>query len=241
MSSIKKTTSELQAKQGALDKLNNEKNKLTQSLNELQKKRSVATRDLAAGDESQQEIIFNLEGQIAPILLRLEGIETLISEANEKVQTATKFLEEAKADYARGLAAFIAEREAQELEKLKAGLPARKQRLFDLYAQFCEELGRFQVDQFYSADGQQIREVLDITAGHVGENLRAALQARRLRPLMERGAIIDISAWSHYPMDPENAGIFPGIGPVHATAIAKVVRSKRIAGFEKEFESKHRD
>jgi len=240
--SIQKAEKELQAKQGALDKLNNEKNKLNESLDVLNKKRSIATRDLAAGDESQQEIIFTLEGQIAPILLRLEGIETLISEANEKVQAATKLLEVAKANYEKKLFKFIEEREKEELEKLRAGLPARKQRLFDLYASLCRELGQFQVDSFsYSTGGQQMQEILDVTARYLGENLRDALKAKSLRPLMVRGSHIDISIWSHFPIEPEIAGTFPGTGPINALDVAKVMRSKRISVYEKEFEAKHKD
>ena len=223
MLSIKKATNELQTKQAALDKLNAEKNKLNQSLDDLNKKRSLATRDLAAGDDGQQEIIFKLEGQIAPILLRLEGIETLISEA-------------AKAAYEKELAAFIVEREKQELEKLKAGLPEREKRLFNMYASFCEELGKLQVDSFYSADGQQLQEILAITSSHVGENLRTALKAKGLRPLMSRGSHIEIAVWSHFPL-PTNSEMFPGVGPVNALEVAKVMRSKRQAQFEKDFEA----
>src|SRR5208282_3935901 len=229
--SIQKAEKELQAKQGVLDKFNNEKSKLTRSLDELQKKRSIATRDLAAGDESQQEIIFTLEGQIAPILLRLEGIETLIEEATEKVNAAAALLEESKANYTRELARFIEEREAQELEKLRAGLPERKQRLFDLYATFCEELGRFQVDSFYSADGRQISDILDITGKFLGENLHATLRSKNLRPLMVRGSHIDISIWSHFQL-PANAGI-SGTGPANALEVAKAIKGNRIAGYEK--------
>jgi len=239
--SIQKSEKELQAKQGALDKLINEKTKLSEGLDALNKQRSAATRDLAAGDDGQQEVIFNLEGQIAPFLLRLEGIETLIAEAEAKVQTAKTALEAAKADYARDLAAFIKEREEQELEKILASAPARKQHLFNIYADICQELGQLQIDGFYPCDGRQLPEILDIVAKNVGENLRDTLKARRLRPLMVRGSNIELPIWSHFPLDPEIAEAFPGTGPVNGLAVAKAVRAKQIEGYEKEFESRNRD
>jgi hypothetical protein len=53
---------------------------------------------------------------------------------------------------------------------------------------------------------------------------------------MSRGSHIEIAVWSHFPL-PTNSEMFPGVGPVNALEVAKVMRSKRQAQFEKDFEA----
>lgn len=239
--SLKKAEKELRAKQAAFDKVNDEKSKLTKSLEALQKQRSIAVRDLAAGDEIKQETIFDLEGQIAPILIRLEGLESLLKEANEKVQTAKRLFEEAQAEYQKELARYIVDREKEELANLLASLPGRKQRLIDLYASFCEELGKFQVDQFWLANGQPIPEVQDITNKSLPSALAEALKLKGLRPLMQPGHTGTLAFWSFVQLPPEIGAVKPGTGPVPALEIAQVLRGKRTADFTREFEAQHKD
>jgi chromosome segregation ATPase len=237
--SVQNAKKGLRAAQTALDKLNGEKAKVLQSLEALQKDRSVAARDLAAGDESKEETILNLEAEIGPLSVRLEGLDTLIQEAEEKVEAAAAVFEEAKAEYDQALAEFVAAREAEDIENLRASLPKRKQRLLDLYASFLEALGEFQVDSFRFGNGQHQVAITDFTARLQG-SLHETMKAKRLRPLMMPGYGGTVPVWSHVKLDDELSTQWPGIGPVNALNISNARMARRIAGYREEFEASYK-
>jgi outer membrane murein-binding lipoprotein Lpp len=239
---LKQATKEFNQCKKKLDELNAEKSTLTERIEALQAERSAAVRALAGGDQTKRKLVADIEAKIAPLSLDLEALGHLVVEAEAKVAVATENLEEARTEYEKELARFIADREREELAKLRASLPERKQRLLDLYASFLEELGRFQVDSFQWVNGQQmpVQEIADIT-GRIQGTLHETLKAKGLRPLMMAGYTGSVAVWSHIRLDPDIAAARPGSGPVNALEIAKAMRGKRIAEFTKEFENEYKD
>ena len=112
-----KALSQAQAK---LAKLTDEQNALNQSIEALQSTRSAAVRTLAGGDESQRRVILDLEGKLAPLLLRVEGLTGLISDAEAEVDAVSEDLKQATDESDKALNEYIQWREKEFIARERA-------------------------------------------------------------------------------------------------------------------------
>ena len=236
MSDFKKAKKELEKRQTVLERLTTEKNVLFKNIESLESERSTTVKLLAGGDEKQRKIINDLEEKLCPLKLRLEGLTGLISEAQWAVDEAQALFTQEQSQEAEELKSFIAKREREEHARLLAGLPERKQKLLDLYTEFCQMLGDFQVDSISLLDGRQdqVKEIADFQMG-LTYRLAEAVKQKNLRPLMRAGYAGTISFWSLIQPGPE----FPGTGLLNAGEVANIQRQKQLERFRTEFFESH--
>lgn len=234
MSKLREVEKELKARQDVFTKLHWEKDVILASINEMQGQRDGMVR-LLVSDESQRRPIMKIEKQIQLRELDAESLSHKIAEAEAKVAAAAEDLKKAQAEHDLELAEFISQREQEDLMKLKASLPAREQRVMDLYAAFLEELGNFAIDAATYGNGRPLQEIGDFTQ-NLPRNMHETLRGKGLRPLMIQGLGGQLAAWAHVALPEDIAGQMPGRGPVNHVHVAEAVRAKRMAAYCAEFE-----
>jgi hypothetical protein len=158
MNDVEKTRKILEDREKPLLKLSDEQQAVREKIEALQKDRGQAVRDLAAlSDESKasplRKKIIDLEGKMAPLSLRLEGIEKLIGEAEGEVTNAKAALAEAERAEAEQLGQAMRQDEQKRRETFVKSLPQRLKRICDLYLQCCDEVGEILIEGSWVNDG----------------------------------------------------------------------------------------
>jgi flagellar motor switch/type III secretory pathway protein FliN len=143
---VKQAEKALEGRKADMADLMEQNASLSEELEALRKERTVAVRDLAAGDRTKRKVAHDLDTRIEPLALRFEGMQVLIAEAEAQVKKATTGLDEAHDEERAALNAFIAERRSEEQAAIVAALPDRLQKTFDLYIELGMELGRLTLD-----------------------------------------------------------------------------------------------
>jgi len=130
---LKEAQARLEAAEKALANLQEQKDRATVELQVLQNERSAAVRRLAAGGGSpERKKIWELQGKIEPLALRLDGVGALI----EKAQAALKA---ESAEYDQALAA-VKEKQVEVCKQICAELLVFAENIFPLYAELCDAL-----------------------------------------------------------------------------------------------------
>src|SRR5208337_2787963 len=124
MTRAEELTKVMQQKQGELESLKSEAAGLGQTNESIQDVRAVSVRAFAAGAASERETIDDVDERILITSLRLEGLKALIEDAGADVERANTEVQAAFAEEEHEFAAFVREKEFEELQKTIAGLPA---------------------------------------------------------------------------------------------------------------------
>jgi hypothetical protein len=192
---IKAAEKELTARQNELNALNDSKTTFQAELESLRASRSEATKDLAAGNDDAHAVIKSYDDRIEPITLKIEGLDHLIQDAKDRVSVAEANFQEARNRRTEEMQRFIASKEQDQINKVQASIPARKQKIADLYTSLCQELGELLVDsvQFLRGERQDVQDIITFNAYGLPPFLNCALNAKGLKPLLNgsHGGIID--------------------------------------------------
>jgi hypothetical protein len=232
---VKSAMKEVERREGALEKLTGEKDRLSQTIEALRNDRAAAVRDLAAGNEAKRKVIIDLEAKIVPLSLRLEGLQILFSEAEGEVTKAKGILKQAQEEEQAALAAFITERERQDREALVASAGEREKRICDLYNQLCLEVGQLQVDKWRVGGGGTEKTLEDLLAT-LGFKINEGIKRAGLRPLTVSGCLDGIQVWPLVHPDPEVAAGKPYDAWLNGGEIALCRREKDRAALAVEFQ-----
>ena len=177
MNDVKKAKQEVDLREKALSKLTDEQKGLKEKIDTLQKDRSQAVRDLAAGDETKstplRKKIIDLEGKMAPLSLRLEGLEKLIGEAEGEITKARAALTEAERIQAEEHAGAVRQDEMKRRETFVRSLPERFRKIVGLYLECCDALGEILIEGSWVENGGAVH--LSLEAQDFLRNLPAAI------------------------------------------------------------------
>jgi hypothetical protein len=152
-------------RKAALVDLTEKSASLSHDLEVFRRERITAVHDFAAGDNEKQKVIHDLDTKIESFALRFEGMQSLIAEAEAQVLVAAADLVKATNEEGAALNAFIAARQAEELEAYIAAIPERLKRIVALYIELGTELGRIQVDCFRYQKCPGVEKIMDLAHG----------------------------------------------------------------------------
>lgn len=184
----------------ALEKLKEEKVTLTGSVEALKAKRSDAVIALAAGDEKQRKIVNKINEELEAPMLRLEGMEGLVMRAQGEVDAAQQVLNEITSREEKEIKIYIANKEHEDVEAIRASLPERKKHIVDGYLDLCISLGELQIDSFKKLGKTQplLMEIIDLRDG-LNLAISTAIKERGLRPIAGAGTSM-VSPWGMIPI-----------------------------------------
>ena len=191
----KQASTVLADKQAALEKLKEEKVTLTGSVEALKAKRSDAVISLAAGDEKQRKIVNKINEELEAPMLRLEGMEGLVRLAQGEVDAAQQVLNEITSREEKEIKIYIANKEHEDVEAIRASLPERRKKIVDQYLDICLALGELQIDSFKKLGKTQplLMEIIDLKDG-INLAISEAIKERGLRPIVGAGTQM-VSPW----------------------------------------------
>jgi seryl-tRNA synthetase len=211
MNSIE-AVAQLEAKRQELVNFTAQQDAATAELEAIQEARNAAVRKLAAGgNNGERKTIINLEGEAAPLKLRLEGLAGLISDSQEAVNQAQADLEAARAVEAAELARAFEAQERTEAVAIIAGIPALVDRIAEAYAQVCLLVGEFglaqvQIEALYRAGlgttGDDLKAVEAVRMNFVPE-ITARLEEKGVWQLVVQGFFGLLPAWGMVKADPD--------------------------------------
>jgi hypothetical protein len=118
---VEKAKQEVERREKALLKLNDQRENLSQGIVALERKKAAAERALAMGDESKRKEIRRIEDEIDRP--RLKGLETLIEEARQEIEKAKENLAVASREKEQRWRIFKTEETMRDSQDLLAGLP----------------------------------------------------------------------------------------------------------------------
>ena len=238
MNAVENARQEVEHREKALSKLTDERKGLKEKIDILQKDRGQAVRDLAAlSDEGKagplRKKIIDLEGKMAPLSLRLEGLEKLIGEAEGEITKARAALIEAEEGQAEQLAESIRQYEQKRREAFVKSLPQRLQKICDLYLEACNQVGEILVEGSWIDDGGAH---LSLEAQDFLRNLPAAIgEESRVRGYRRQNH----APWNDPIMvlpfsSPNIEGFVSAAGPLEAGTVALYRSIKRVAELKAE-------
>jgi len=228
---VKDAMKELERRKEAVEKLIGERDKLSQTLDGLQKDRAMAVRDLAAGNEAKRKAINDLEAKISPLALRIEGLKTLIAEADANEIKAKEILEAVIKKEQAELTVFLNEREEEERAALIAGIDEREVRICDLYKQLCLEVGQLQIDKFRFGSGNQVK-ILEDMLFTLAARLEKDVIKSGLKPLLSTGSYGFLAILGLIEPYPEEA---KGMLALNGAEVGQNRRKKARAAWTEEF------
>ena len=191
----KQASTVLADKQAALKKLTDEKITLTGTVESLKERRSNSVISLAGGNEKERKIVLKLEEELAPLLLRLEGLTGLTKRAQGEVDAAQQVLNEITSREEKEIKIYIANKEHEDVEAIRASLPERRKKIVDQYLDICLALGELQIDSFKKLGKTQplLMEIIDLKDG-INLAISEAIKERGLRPIVGAGTQM-VSPW----------------------------------------------
>jgi hypothetical protein len=242
MNAVEKIRKTLEDRERALSKLTDEQKAVREKIDALQKDRGQAVRDLAAlSDESKagplRKKVADLDGKMAPLNLRLEGIGKLIEEAEGEVTTARAALKDAERVQAEQLAESIRKDEEKRRTAFVKSLPGRLQRIIDSYLAACNDVGEILIEGSWVDDGGvhlslEAEDFLRKLPAAIGEETRVR-DYRRQNHAPWSDAIVVV------PFTPSSAeGFVSGHGRLEAGTVALNRHRKRITELKGELEGK---
>jgi len=220
MISTQDAEKKLEAQRRELAGLERERESLLEKLQVLEEKRARAVRDLAAGN-GRERTVEAFDVQMHPIRLKMEGIEGLISEGQEKVRAAEQTLNEACAREREEAEAEARRREVEALQAFLAELPAREDRIFHLYTDLCVALAEVRIAEVRARGLVDPRPFFDFMLA-LPMRIKDRLDGEGWRRLTDLGFMPHI--WEIWPMLPSEA-CPPGIGPIFPEDCASWKRS----------------
>jgi len=240
----RKIQQEIEAHQGELAALVKQKETVGQEYQELLEQRATAVRALAAGNGQQRRILLDLEGELKPLALRLEGLEALIGDAQGRVDQTKAALQEAEAQEAYDFQAWARDKELKECEEICQAAPERKKVVFDLFVRLCQELAQLQLDRIRVDFARQngiagsnpdaVKAVLEVLPHLIGEMVKQS----GLHPFFGAGYFGNITCWPLVEVDPDFAHNFPGPGAINPVDYVRALQGRTNAARLAEFKEK---
>jgi hypothetical protein len=231
----------VEARQGELTALLEQKESANQEYQGLLEARAKAIRALAAGNGQQRRILLDLEGELKPLTLRLEGLTALISDSGAQVDQAKAALKEAEAQEAYDFQAWARDKELKEVEGICQAAPGRKKVIFDLFVRLCQELAQLQLDKvrvdlarqngIAGSNPDGVKAILETLPAQ----LEAMIRESGLRPFFGSGYFGSIIAWPLIEVDSDFVGNFPGPGGMNPSDYARVLQGRTNAARLAEF------
>jgi hypothetical protein len=171
--------------------------------------------------------VVDLEGKMAPLNLRLEGIGKLIEDAEGEVTTARAALREAEKAQVEQLAESIRRNEMKRRETFVKSLPGRLQRIIDSYLAACNDVGEILIEGSWVDDGGvhlslEAEDFLRNLPGAIGRETEARGYRRQNHAPWSDAIVV-------FPFTPSNAeGFVSGIGRLEAGTVALNRHRKRV-------------
>ncbi len=114
--------------------------KLNAEVQDLQAKHAEAAKALAAGDESQENVLEKLDKELRRPVAKRDGCGELIREAQADLANAEDTLQRIKRAEESALNNYQAEKEAEDAEAATEALPDLEQRITETYLALCEAI-----------------------------------------------------------------------------------------------------
>src|SRR5208283_5304921 len=153
-----------------------------------------------------------------------EGLKALIEDAGADVERANTEVQAAFAEEEHEFAAFVREKEFEELQKTIAGLPATLDRLYSKYMDFCNELSELQI-AFWRGEGTPQGDVLRSFIRSLRMKIAKRWQQENFRDLVADPQLA-FSVWPLAQVTPETTAAI--INSDNAS-VAGALNSKMIA------------
>jgi len=233
--SLQRAVAQLRARELGLTDWVVERDAVSQEFERLQNERNAAIRALARGDGTQRKTIISLEQQMKPLSDRLEGLTGLVSEAEEAVAQARGILLEAQAQEQAEMEAYVQAREGEAVEAICAGAPERKQRIYDLYIELCQEIAQLNLAASrvsgHEAANQAVEQALRTLPMQIASMVREA----GWRSFYATGFLAgDLMVWPMVKIPPELAHEFPG-GLVNVKDLSAALKAQDRERLSQEF------
>jgi seryl-tRNA synthetase len=241
MESVEQARRVLENREKAFLKLTDEQKGLREKIETLQKDRSQAVRDLAKQDEGKngplKKKISDLEIKIAPLALRMEGLESLVKEAEEEAGKARQALNQAQIVWNAKLKTFLESKENGRLDTHLAFLSDNfVKAITDSYLKTCGLAFEAIVDSIrIYPDGEarmspEAHKILFALADLIGREVERR-GYRRAHKQWPGGAVIEIIPL----VAPGTEGVPAGAGLVDPDQTQKARYARRVQGWSEEF------
>lgn len=148
---LEKLKAELEAETGELARLRQQREDVDAQITELNADREVVVRLAAKDDDKAAERAQEIGAEITRLRVRLDGFTGLISDLEGEIGTLQQKIEQEEAAYSDSRMHFVEAGLRKQAQELLDGLPARKEKFFELFAQLRLALGEFHRDDAFTA------------------------------------------------------------------------------------------